>query len=1383
MMDMSNQEQRHRGSRRESRDQDFNQHQNKSLTGTTVSFKKLQARVGSYFNAFGTQVKNLISANRTPSSLILLPMDGLVRCSEMLLVLGRPGSGSSTFLKTIAGNTHGFAVSEDAVINYEGIPYHEMHAEHKAETRYVAEMDIHFPELTLGQTLEFAVRARPRNAHSPQYITGNAISVASLFNLQQSFDTLMGNDMIRGVSGGEKKRVSIAEAYVGGSPIQCWDKCTRGLDSSTALDFVKLLRSTADEQKSTVMVSIYQTSEAMYNCFDKVMLLYEGRQIYFGPISTAAQYFTALGFVHQPRCTTADFLTSVTAPAERIIAKDFENSAPRSAEDFERCWQQSLERSALAREIEEFNAMYPPIQSKKYSSFRWVTRYPATRFALSPGQQVTICLKRALQRLRNNSSATISAILGNAIIGIIIGSIFYDLDESSASMDRRALLIFFSIMLNACASGYEILTIWAQRPIVEKHDRYSFSLPVTEAIASMICDLPNKILTSLLFSVAVYFMSNLRRTPGAFFVFYVFSFAALLTMSMVFRMMGSLSKRIEQSMAPGAIMTINFLIYTGFVVPVPYMVPWFGWMRFINPIAYAYESLMINEFNKRSFPCTNFVPSGPGYSSVGMEFKTCNLIGARPGEGFVEGSDYVLEKYAYRAQHLWRNFGLLLALMIGYCAIYLLGVALIPVEKGKGEVLLFPRHVLRKDKMNEDEEQVVPNETIIDAVKDEVSVVDCSPEENLFASLQKHATEFTWSNLCYNIRVSGKKSRPILQDIDGWVKQGSLTALMGATGAGKTTLLDVLSSRVSQGTTTGDIRMNGTRRDQSFQRETGYVQQADVHVPTATVREALLFSALLRQPNTRPACEKRQYVDHILRVLDMKSYAEAVIGVPGEGLNVEQRRRLSIAVELVARPERLLFLDEPTSGLDSQTAWSICTLLRRLADSGIAVLCTIHQPSSQLLAMFDQLLLLEQGGRTLYFGDLGHEGSSMISYFEKNGARGIKADENPAEWMLDVTGATPSSQNHILWADTWSRSLERQKVRSNISEILDKQQDGTNPNLSLQTYEHAASYMLQFRLVLKRLFQEYWRTPEYIYSKIALCTGVAFFNGFSFYMMTKDIQGITNVIFSIFILTVLYGNVAQQIIPRFVSSRALFEAREMRSKTFSWAVFVASHIAVELVWQTVTSLLVFVAWYFPIGLWRNGNDGFATSERAGILFLFVWGFCLFTSTFTHAIGAAIEHAETAVSLLQLLIYLCIIFCGVLVKPLELPRFWKFMYRVSPLTYLIQGMASASLGDTAITCSPAELLFVEPPSGENCTGYLSEYTTMVGGYISNPDARDWCQICPVGTTNTILAKFDIDVGARWRYFGIFCLYCVVNIGATFLFFWLARVPKAAHRRGT
>jgi ABC-type multidrug transport system ATPase subunit len=157
---------------------------------------------------------------------------------------------------------------------------------------------------------------------------------------------------------------------------------------------------------------------------------------------------------------------------------------------------------------------------------------------------------------------------------------------------------------------------------------------------------------------------------------------------------------------------------------------------------------------------------------------------------------------------------------------------------------------------------------------------------------------------------------------------------MGVSGAGKTTLLDVLATRVTMGVISGEMLVDGRQRDNSFQRKTGYVQQQDLHLSTSTVREALNFSALLRQPASVPRKEKLAYVDEVIKLLDMEEYADAVVGVPGEGLNVEQRKRLTVGVELAAKPQLLLFLDEPTSGLDSQTSWAICDLMVSKSKAG-----------------------------------------------------------------------------------------------------------------------------------------------------------------------------------------------------------------------------------------------------------------------------------------------------------------------------------------------------------------------------------------------------------------------------------------------------------------
>lgn len=289
------------------------------------------------------------------------------------------------------------------------------------------------------------------------------------------------------------------------------------------------------------------------------------------------------------------------------------------------------------------------------------------------------------------------------------------------------------------------------------------------------------------------------------------------------------------------------------------------------------------------------------------------------------------------------------------------------------------------------------------------------------------------------------------------------------------------------GVITGTMLVDGSIRGQSFQRKTGYVTQQDLHLHTATVREALTFSALLRQPSTYEVEEKIAYVDTIIDMLEMNDYCDAVIGVPGEGLNVEQRKRLTIGVELAARPQLLLFLDEPTSGLDSQTSWSICNLLEKLTNSGQAILCTIHQPSAILFQRFDQLLLLAKGGRTVYFGNIGRNSKTLVDYFVRNGGPKISAHENPAEYMLQVIGAAPGAHTDIDWAAVWHQSPEYKGVQQELKSLSNNDTHIVTDTSDLT--EFAAPIGLQLKVVIKRAFQQYWRSPTYIFSKAALSIG------------------------------------------------------------------------------------------------------------------------------------------------------------------------------------------------------------------------------------------------------------------------------------------------------
>jgi ATP-binding cassette subfamily G (WHITE) protein 2 (PDR) len=601
----------------------------------------------------------------------------------------------------------------------------------------------------------------------------------------------------------------------------------------------------------------------------------------------------------------------------------------------------------------------------------------------------------------------------------------------------------------------------------------------------MLTDLPYKIGNSIVFNLTLYFMTNLRREPGAFFFFLFTAFLTTLVMSMVFRTVASVSRTLPGAMAPAAILILAIVIFTGFTIPTRYMLGWSRWINYIDPVAYCFESLMINEFHNRNFTCSNFVPNGNGYVNGGLS-TICSAVGSTPGSNIVSGDAYINSAFQYYASHKWRNIGILFVFIIGIMIIYLVAAELVQAKKSKGEVLVFRRgHTpagLLKATANDEEAGTVNAPGVLKQDK----------AQHAAEIIQKQTAVFSWRDVCYEIKIKGE-TRQILNHVDGWVKPGTLTALMGVSGAGKTTLLDVLATRTTMGVITGEMLVDGRQRDQSFQRKTGYVQQQDLHLSTTTVRESLNFSALLRQPAHVSRKEKLAYVDEVIKLLDMEDYADAVVGVPGEGLNVEQRKRLTIGVELAAKPQLLLFLDEPTSGLDSQTSWAICDLMEKLTRSGQAILCTIHQPSAMLFQRFDRLLFLQKGGQTVYYGEVGENAHILTSYFERNGGHPCPEGANPAEWMLEVIGAAPGSHTDINWFDTWRNSPEYQETHVELDRLRDEAPNAlqrTDTKIERQGFaEFAAPFSVQLMETLKRVFQQYWRTPSYIYSKLALCLG------------------------------------------------------------------------------------------------------------------------------------------------------------------------------------------------------------------------------------------------------------------------------------------------------
>jgi ATP-binding cassette subfamily G (WHITE) protein 2 (PDR) len=239
--------------------------------------------------------------------------------------------------------------------------------------------------------------------------------------------------------------------------------------------------------------------------------------------------------------------------------------------------------------------------------------------------------------------------------------------------------------------------------------------------------------------------------------------------------------------------------------------------------------------------------------------------------------------------------------------------------------------------------------------------------------------------------------------------------------------------------------------------------------------------------------------------------------------------------------------------------------------------------------------------------------------------------------------------------------------------------------------------------------------------------------------------------------------------PLFVTQRALYEVRERPSKAYSWKAFLIANIVVEVPYQIIMGILVFGAYYFAV-------VGIQPSARQGLVLLYLIQFFIYASTFAHMCIAALPDAETAGAIVTLLFSMALTFNGVMQSPTALPGFWIFMYRVSPFTYWVGGIASTQLHGRAIECSTAETSIFDPPSGQTCGQYLASYLTTAPGTLQNPNDTAGCQYCSLSNGDQFLAGSNIYYSERWRNYGIVWVYVIFNIAAATLLYYIFRVKK-------
>ncbi|KAI8140090.1 ABC-2 type transporter-domain-containing protein [Fennellomyces sp. T-0311] len=1296
---------------------------------------------------------------------ILQDLTGFCKDGEMLLVLGRPGAGCTSLLKVLA-NMRGSYTKVDGQISYGGIDHKTFSSRYRGQVVYNHEEDQHYPSLTLKQTLQFALRTKTPGNRLPQetrkeFVDKIIYLLGNMLGLLKKMDTLVGNTWIRGLSGGERKRLSIAEIMITQSAINCWDCSTRGLDSATAYDYIRSLRIMTNIRNTTTIATLYQASDNIYSTFDKVLLLDTGRCIYFGPVDEAKAYFEEMGFYCHPRTSTPDFLTGICNPLEREVQPGMELKVPQHASDFDARYRESAVCKRMMNELQKYENRIT--RENHAELFKEAVRDEQQKrafrnqpYVASFYQQVEALTIRQYHLLLKDWDGLVSRYTTVLILSLITGSCFYSLPLDGAGAFARTGCILWIAMANAYISQNEIFYFFTGRPVLEKQKHFAMYRPSAFYVAQIIMDIPLTVAQIVMSVVASYFLAGLNLTAGRFFTHIIMLIFINLTMSGFFRLVGVITGQIFMASQLGGVFNILLFLTTGYVIPYKSMHPWFLWIFWINPLAYIYKGLLSNEMSGQVYTCEgqgNSVPHGPGYDD--WNYKVCTMPGGNPGENFVHGEGYLDTVLGYDTSQMWvPDF----VAVVGFFVFFTVAsVTLMEFTNASGDnagsnaTKRYLRGKAPKPRTEQEEDERRKRQ-----------------QEITMDNTASSAT-FSWQHINYSI-PSANGPLQLLNNVSGIIKPGHLTALMGATGTGKTTLLDVLARRKTIGNVDGRIYLNNEILLDDFERITAYCEQMDIHQPMSTVREAMQFSAYLRQDVNISKEDKDAYVEEIIQLLEMEDIGDAQIGTveEGSGISVEERKRLTIGMELVSKP-KLLFLDEPTSGLDAQSSYNIVRFLRKLADAGWPVLCTIHQPSALLFEHFDSILLLVQGGRTAYYGPIGDDARTMINYFESNGGPKCAPEANPAEYILQAvgagTGATTTSDD---WAEIWRNSFQAKELDQELENI--HKLTGVDPKRRTMIY--ATPFWTQLALVCKRLWVVYWRSFSYNIGRITMIVVASLFLGFSYWQLSNNIVDLQNRAFILISTTVMAETLIRAVQPMFLMERSYFR-RDYASRYYGWLPFSISIIMVEIIYVLVLAAIFLCITYWTIGF-------ASTSATVGYFYIMLAVKVIWAVTLGLVLASLTENAIVALTVNVLMTSTMNMFAGLFQTPEAMPRFYSsWVYWANPVHYYVEGLLTNVIEHLQVVCNEGDMIKFNVPLGQTCGEYMANFFALGGtGYITDSNATDVCNYCKFKSGKEFYTvNYNWSASNKWRNVAIIIGLAVFN---TLTFFVLCYWKRKAKR---
>ncbi|KAG2536935.1 hypothetical protein PVAP13_9NG237000 [Panicum virgatum] len=1150
-------------------------------------------------------------------------------------------------------------------ISYDGYQLDEFIPEKTAA--YISQYDLHIPDITVRETLDFSVKCQGVGSRAEileevskrekvagiipdhdinLYMKATAVAtsekslqtgyILKIMGLDICADTMVGDAMRRGISGGQKKRLTTAEMIVGPVKAFFMDEISNGLDSSTTFQIIKCFQQLANINECTMLISLLQPTPEVFDLFDDLILMAEGKIIYHGPRNEAHIFFEECGFRCPERKGMADFLQEV------LSIKDQRQYWSGTDESYR--YISSHQLSSMFRRYQKRRKLEKPSIPQKNELGKKSLSF--NKYSLPKLELFKACGAREALLIKRSMSVYAFKTMQLSTIAIITMFVFFrshmTTDLTHANYYMGAL--YYSIIIIILNGIPEMSMQIARLPSFYKQKNYHFYPSWAYAIPASIMKVPISLLDSFVWICITYYGIGYTSTTSRFF-------CQFLIFSLLHQSLTSLYRFIAAHFQTHIICFFYtfvsltfFLAFGGFILPKPSMPGWLSWGFWMSPLTYAEISTALNEF------------LAPRWQMETMQNKTI-------------GNQILINHGLYYSWHFyWISVGALIGFIILFYIAFGLALAYRrPIEAYHGSI---PRKFFAK--VQEEE---------INIQKESTNHANMTQEAKLAMPTMQLA--LTFRNLNYYVDTpSGmlkhghlEKRIQLLNSVTGAFRPGVLSALMGVSGAGKTTLLDVLAGRKTGGYTEGDIRIGGhTKVQETFVRILGYCEQVDIHSPQLTVEESVAYSAWLRLPAQVDEKTRYEFVDEVLKIVELDDIKDALVGRPGiNGLSLEQRKRLTVAIELVSNPSVIL-MDEPTTGLDARSAAIVIRAVKNISETGRTVVCTIHQPSTEIFEAFDELILMKNGGKIIYSGPIGEQSCKVIEYFEKiSGVPKIERNRNPATWIMDVTSVSMEFQLGIDFASAYKESplhRDRQELVEQLSNPLPNSE-----NLCF-SYRFPQNRWRQFKACLWKQNITYWRSPQYNLNRMVMTLVIALTFIVLYWRHAKILnneQDLFNVLGAMYLGVIQLGVYNDQsIIPFSTMERIVMYREKFAGMYSSWAYSFAQAV-IEIPYAFIQALLYTIIVYPTIGYYWTAYKllWFLYTTFCSILSFLYVGLLLVSVT---------PNVQVATILGSFFNTLQTLFSGFILPAPQFPKWWIWLYYLTPTSWILNSLLTSQYGN-------------------------------------------------------------------------------------------------------